>query len=60
MAETGAVEVALVERAARERWSPQELRLAVVVAAPLLTEAEVARVVEAIVAAASVRERARG
>jgi hypothetical protein len=55
MAETAAAELVLIERAARERWSPQELRLALICAAPMLTVTEIERVVAAIVAA-SVRQ----
>ena len=51
MAETVAAEVALVERARREGWTREELRLALICAAPMLTVTEIERVVAALVAA---------
>ncbi len=58
-----APELELLAVARRQRLSREEVRLAVVVAAPLLSEAEVERAVEAILVAAaggSVREGAAG
>ncbi len=47
MAETAAVELVLCERAKRENWSREELRLALLCAAPMLTASEIERVVAA-------------
>ncbi len=55
-----APELAAVERAKRENWSRQELRLSLICAAPLLTEAEIERVVAAMAAAAVTGEGGPG